>query len=285
MDGHKELADRNRFWFDTEFIEDGKTIDLISIGIVSEDGREYYAEVEECDLSRAAPWVQENVIVHLTGERKPRAQIAAEIVTFVGEKPEFWAYYADYDWVALCQLYGRMIDLPKGWPMFCRDVKQLAVSVGDPKLPKQTTIEHHALADARDTKAKWHFVSSALDASYRRGLDDAAALPQAAIDVIAERRRQVSGEGWTPEHDDQHVGGEMARAAACYAISDYSFLRIEAGGNETIFSRLWPWEWSWWKPKNRRRNLVRAGALILAEIERIDRAAIICPAPPASTKD
>ena len=51
-----------RFWFDTEFIEDGHTIDLISIGVVAEDGRGFYAESSECDLSRANPWVKENVL-------------------------------------------------------------------------------------------------------------------------------------------------------------------------------------------------------------------------------
>lgn len=156
-----ETRKPTRFWFDTEFIEDGKTIDLISIGIVAEDGRGYYAEVEECDLSRAVPWVQENVIPHLTGQQKPREQIAREIVAFVGDTPEFWAYYADYDWVALCQLFGRMIDLPAGWPKFCRDVKQLAVALGNPKLPEQTSTEHHALADALWTHQAWGFLIAA----------------------------------------------------------------------------------------------------------------------------
>jgi hypothetical protein len=151
-----------RFWFDTEFIEDGKTIELLSIGIVAEDGREYYAEPEEAvrHFSRADPWVQDNVLVHLTGDRKPRAQIAAEIVEFCGARPEFWAYYADYDWVALCQLHGRMIDLPKGWPMFCRDVKQFCVDLGNPDLPKQTSTEHHALADARWTRDAHAFLKA-----------------------------------------------------------------------------------------------------------------------------
>ena len=149
-----------RYWFDTEFIEDGKTIELVSIGIVAEDGREYYAEPIEAipHFERADPWVKENVLVHLTGARKSRAEIAAEIVAFVGEKPEFWAYYADYDWVVLCQLFGRMIDLPKGWPMFCRDVKQRCVDVGNPTLPKQTSTEHNALADAIWTRQAWDFL-------------------------------------------------------------------------------------------------------------------------------
>ena len=144
-----------RFWFDTEFIEDGRTIDLISIGIVAEDGREYYAEAWECDLERASPWVRENVFPHLSGVCTRREVIAQDIIGFVGAKPEFWAYYGDYDWVALCQLYGTMIDLPKGWPKFCRDVRQLFDEFGDPRLPDQEGDTHNALADARWNKLAW----------------------------------------------------------------------------------------------------------------------------------
>lgn len=94
----------------------------------------------------------------------------------------------------------------------------------------------------------------------------------ASLDVLAERQRQIEAEGWTPEHDDDHDAGEMALAAACYAIP-HGWRGISAGGNETIFTRLWQWSSAWWKPKDRRRDLVRAGALILAEIERLDREA------------
>lgn len=147
-----------RFWFDTEFIEDGKTIDLISIGIVSEDDRQYYAESSECDLSKANQWVQDNVIPHLTKVGQlSRLAIAYEIQKFVGEKPEFWAYYASYDWVALCQLYGLMVHLPPSWPRWCRDIKQLCVMVGNPKL-EQPTKEHNALGDARWNKAIWEML-------------------------------------------------------------------------------------------------------------------------------
>jgi hypothetical protein len=147
-----------KFWFDTEFIEDGKTIDLLSIGVVSEDGRTFYAEPNEADLTKASDWVKANVIPHLSNITKPRADIAKELVEFMGEKPEIWAYYADYDWVALCQLFGTMMDLPKGWPMYCRDVKQLCDSKGNPKLPEQISTEHHALTDAEWTRIAWQFL-------------------------------------------------------------------------------------------------------------------------------
>jgi hypothetical protein len=84
----------------------------------------------------------------------------------------------------------------------------------------------------------------------------------AARDVLAERERHKTAEGWTSEHDDEHTDGSMALAAAAYAVH----FRHGAG-------RLWPWAAKWWKPRSHRENLVRAAALILAEIERLDRAA------------
>lgn len=85
----------------------------------------------------------------------------------------------------------------------------------------------------------------------------------AARDVLAERERQKAVEGWTQEHDDAHEDGDLARAAACYALS--------AARYDTIHrSNIWPWSREWWKPSSPRRDLVKAAALILAEIERID---------------
>lgn len=89
----------------------------------------------------------------------------------------------------------------------------------------------------------------------------------AVADVAAERRRQVEAEGWSSEHDDQHSNGEMATAAACYLVPQYIHWPL-AGG---IGHLRWPWTKQWWKPKNRRRDLIRAAALIVAEIERLDR--------------
>ena len=173
-----------KYFLDTEFIEDGKTIDLISIGIVCEDGREFYAENSECDLSKASDWVKENVLPHLWSRQKDksagnawtrdggkggflnRAEIAREICLFclrddpTPTKPEFWGYYADYDWVVFCQLFGRMIDLPKDFPMYCNDMRQTRFEKGNPKMPKQSTTEHHALADARWNKEAWEFLQT-----------------------------------------------------------------------------------------------------------------------------
>jgi len=150
-----------KIFFDTEFIEDGKTIDLLSIGMVREDGRTYYAEPMEADRERACPWVAENVLPHLTGPIRPRAEIAQQIVLFSGAAPQFWAYFAAYDWVALCQLYGRMVNLPTGWPMFCRDVQQLRKDRKVGELPAHRGTAHNALDDALWTKLAYDTVQAA----------------------------------------------------------------------------------------------------------------------------
>ena len=149
-----------RVWFDTEFIEDGHTIDLLSVGMVREDGAEYYAENAEAEFSAANEWVQKHVLPHLTGAGITRADIASQIQDFVGYRPEFWAYFADYDWVVLCQLYGRMIDLPESWPMFCLDVQQLVYLNGSRVMrpPNNDMRVHHALDDAKWCKTYWEWL-------------------------------------------------------------------------------------------------------------------------------
>lgn len=166
-----------RYFLDTEFIEDGSTIDLISIGIVADDGREFYAQAVDAKLHKASEWVQQNVFPHLKDriEGQPfsllynapttiyRCEIGPAVREFCDPEkhgtPEFWGYYADYDWVALCQLFGTMMDLPKDWPMYCRDLRQWADQLGITGALDgyvDATGEHHALADA-------HFNASAYD--------------------------------------------------------------------------------------------------------------------------
>jgi len=87
-------------------------------------------------------------------------------------------------------------------------------------------------------------------------------------EVAAERRRQIEVEGWTPKHDDAHDASEMALAAAAYIL----FGKGSHNPQATAPS-MWPWAQSWWKPKDRRRDLIRALALLTAEVERIDRTA------------
>lgn len=253
-----------KYFIDTEFIEGfhkpifGKKrhfIDLISIGIVSGDGRKYFAISNEYKYNEADKWVQDNVIIpmyleHTHGDQrniwsaenfhmrlgKSNKQIAKEIIEFINPKiedliytftrhdawaeiyyprefeyiekhntkipdtywksgvngegykhnkaliynqPEFYAYYADYDWVLFCSLFGRMIDLPKGFPMYCRDLKQMLDDCymhQETKHPNETRLEswlryakshpeypvnkqeHNAVADAKFNKDLYDFI-------------------------------------------------------------------------------------------------------------------------------
>ena len=243
------------YFFDTEFLEGSQktffgktkpTIDLISIGIVSEDSREYYAISKDFNLKEAwnrwqqrtgegdrnnieprLYWIRENVLKPIYKELlkrennsnvkgnymfgfnlpvikynftyknfkrlvnkygKTNKQIAEEVKVFctgdvlsiekaryyeVQHKPcKFYAYYADYDWVAFCWLFGKMIDLPNGFSMYCRDLKQIldekemARQDGTdmtelrnlPTYPKQEN-EHNALDDARWNKKLYEFLN------------------------------------------------------------------------------------------------------------------------------
>lgn len=98
-------------------------------------------------------------------------------------------------------------------------------------------------------------------------------VPQAWLDVQAERRRQITAEGWTPEHDDEHDGGQIAQAAGCYALHAGGIGTDWPDGRQNGSALFWPWDKDWWKPTTPRRDLVKACALALAEIERLDRAA------------
>lgn len=183
------------YCYDTEFLEDGRTIDLISIGIVSDDEREYYAVNADCDFDRICQddWLWLNVVQHLPTSKKdwtvpnfgrsatwldkkaacvkPKWVIANEVREFIVGKvrpcgkapsgedaywhedlPELWAYFAAYDHVALCQLFGKMIDLPDLMPMWTHDLMQLIESIPrgrDFKKPEQDGVAHNALEDAR----------------------------------------------------------------------------------------------------------------------------------------
>lgn len=180
-----------RYWYDTEFLEDGKTIELISIGIVADDGREYYAVASDApweDVKRH-PWLMQHVAPSLPGGSyigtpmgvptdqpdkakpgqewfwtldqtaacvKPKFVIANEVRDFLlsgASEPELWAWYSAYDHVALCQLWGRMIDLPKGIPMWTNDLRQEVHRLGNPQMPNQADGQHNALHDARHVMA------------------------------------------------------------------------------------------------------------------------------------
>ncbi|EOZ4724983.1 hypothetical protein ACQRL2_000215 [Pseudomonas aeruginosa] len=109
-------------------------------------------------------------------------------------------------------------------------------------------------------------------------------VPQAWLDVQAERRRQITAKGWTPEHDDEHADGQMAQAAGCYALHAGGIGTDWPDGRQNGAALFWPWDKDSWKPTTPRRDLVKACALALAEIERLDRAGISqSPQPGATT--
>jgi hypothetical protein len=89
-------------------------------------------------------------------------------------------------------------------------------------------------------------------------------------EVAAERVRQIEQEGWSAEHDDGHTDGSLAKAAAAYCWG-HRWASGSCQVGHQAAAELWPWDVDWWKPKNRRRDLIRAAALIVAEIERLDR--------------
>lgn len=183
-EGHsaERYALKVRAFYDTEFREDGRTIDLLSIGIVRETGESYYAVVSDADWEavKKDEWLLNNVWTGMpvrglkyepysvggvvkrrisyaglldtsSALVKPKWVIANEVRDFLTATPnlELWAWYAAYDHVALAQLWGRMIGLPKGIPMWTNDLKQEAERLGNPTLPEQEEGEHNALADAR----------------------------------------------------------------------------------------------------------------------------------------
>lgn len=183
-----------RYFYDTEFLEDGRTIELISIGIVADDGREFYAVSEEADRSPLSdaiarhPWLMANVVPHLPlkpgftqlmpkgkypgsfilddtdNAVMPRRMIRNAVREFLNQGPgrvELWADYAAYDHVALCQLFGTMMQLPANIPMFTNDIQQLWHIADRPDLPPGPTDDaHNALADARHAKACYDAISA-----------------------------------------------------------------------------------------------------------------------------
>jgi hypothetical protein len=159
-----------RYFYDCEFIEDGVTIDLVSIGVVSEEGREFYAVSTEFDPQQAGPWVRQNVLPKLPPPSdaawRSRARIRADLLTFLEVVPtdrcdtELWAWIAAYDHVALAQLWGAMPDLPRALPRYTRDLRQRWEDVGRPRLPQPPADAHDALADARHNLVRWHVIEA-----------------------------------------------------------------------------------------------------------------------------
>lgn len=188
-----------RIYYDCEFLEDGETIRLISIGMVREDGQYLYRIVNDSQLMLDVwkhPWLRKNVIPSLPIESvyrehdidnsyrellvweshhtdypciKQRKTIAEDVKRFITDTPnaELWAYYAAYDHVALCQLFGRMIDLPNSVPMHTMDIKQEIMRLGNPRVPEQAEGLHNALSDAQWNKETYEYLQQLYDPSKR----------------------------------------------------------------------------------------------------------------------
>lgn len=186
---HEKTFEQRVYFLDAEFIEDSqkRAIDLISIGIVAEDGREYYACNDECDLSKANDWVKANVLPNLPAKHigvnpgdpdvsplvrqdilrwKTLDAIAKDILEFCSPEkygnPIFWGEWSSCDWVAFCWIFGDMIDLPKGFPMRCRDVIQWAedhLGIDAEELPPsmETEGKHDALLGALSVRRRWMY--------------------------------------------------------------------------------------------------------------------------------
>lgn len=151
--------------YDCEFLEDGKTIDLISIGLVRGDGKELYAVNANCNWDAIIKnwWLRDNVVPSLPLDGTeldcysplvmPKPLIAMLVKQFILEVTpvELWAYYSAYDHVALCQLWGRMIDLPPCVPMYTHDLKceMMRPEKEGLYIPPQPSGNHNALEDAR----------------------------------------------------------------------------------------------------------------------------------------
>lgn len=147
-----------KFFIDTEFIETKDSIELVSIGIVSEDGRGIYKVSNEFDESKADDWVKENVLDKIRGIKgtslKKIRNRVAKFILESGEPPEFYFYYGASDWVLFYRLWGRLLDLPKSFPYIYIDLKQMAMERGlDAEWIRNNVpepeLKHHAIIDAR----------------------------------------------------------------------------------------------------------------------------------------
>lgn len=220
-----------KYFYDTEFLEGTQdkrflgikigqtkpTIDLISIGIVCEDGRQYYAVSKDFNLREAWNrydvdeygkkhyWLRDNVLRPIyantvNGDNrnfmdfsystmknilrrigKSNKQIAKEIKHFIANRgisadkeqwildydsknTQLYGYYSAYDHVVFCWLFGKMIDLPKGYPMYTIDLKQMKDSIGEklsdhPSYPTNSR-KHDALRDAMFNKDLYDFLDA-----------------------------------------------------------------------------------------------------------------------------
>ncbi|WP_260601138.1 hypothetical protein [Pseudomonas aeruginosa] len=209
-------------------------------------------------------------------EREDMARIAFETAMANGISLDSFTFLSN----SLAERYERIVgELRADRDSWAEQVEQRLADWDEMRKERDAALAKiaeldQALAEKDPFGAKLNRISEKLercDALLAARAAQAGQVPQAWLDVQAERRRQVEAEGWTPEHDDEHSHGQMARAAACYALAGSS--APNDGTAALLVSLAWPWDEQWWKPTSTRRDLVKACALALAEIERLDRAA------------
>jgi hypothetical protein len=164
------MKKRRKFFYDCEFIESPGSLDLISIGIVNEDGTDdFYAINKDCNFDNACPWVHDNVLNHLPGLHNTawmhKYQIKDALLEWLNPSKadpiETWGWFSAYDHVALCWIFGSMIELPAGMPMLTMDLKQLAIMKNVPhsKIPvMDESLKHDALQDAYWNRTVYNFL-------------------------------------------------------------------------------------------------------------------------------
>ena len=160
-----------KYFLDTEFIElPARQLHLISIALVCEDGREYYAINDAVigllpKIAMIDPWVFQNVVPLLEPPEthfdlyRCHGELQEDIRRFTANTaPIFWGDYASYDWYILVNLFGHMTKTPQGWPMHPYDLREWCEWAGSPQLPPQRAPEHHALNDARWNREVYDFL-------------------------------------------------------------------------------------------------------------------------------
>lgn len=177
-----------KVFYDSEFEERNGFVDVISMGFVREDGKELYFVLNDFNTLSVARngWLMQNVMTsigheeytsHVTGTGQPvkdlritdpnacsKGEARQLLIDYLRDIwPDFWAWYGAYDHVALCSLFGRMIDLPAKFPMFTSDMKQLVKAAGNPDMPKQPSGHHNALDDARFNVVRHDFLMEKLN--------------------------------------------------------------------------------------------------------------------------
>ncbi len=151
----------NKFFFDTEFVIHGDRVIPVSIGVISESGNAYYAELDTDWERYAEEWVLQNVKPHLEGAPKPIEVVRRELTEYTGSMPsQFWAYFASTDWVVMCTIMGSLKELPPTWQPFVMDLAWLNPTLERIRaVPFHNLKPHHALWDARELRKRYEAIT------------------------------------------------------------------------------------------------------------------------------